>query len=204
MAGGSYLARTQARDFEERRTRIVERAAELYAGRGFLGASLSDLAEACRTSKSLIYHYFASKEDILFEVMHSHVSALLEAAEQITEGKGTAREKLTAITHAFIALYVGAAARHKVLLNELNNLPPDRRADVVTIQRKLIEIVETLIGEIQPSLASPDPLARPAAMLYFGMINWTHTWLDPGGRAEPERIAALAVEIFLDGIATAK
>jgi len=198
------LARTQAPDFEERRTRIVERAAELYAGRGFLGASLSDLAEACSTSKSLIYHYFASKEDILFEVMHGHVSALLEAAEHIVKGEGTAREKLTAMTQAFIALYVGAAARHKVLLNELNNLPPDRRAEVVGIQRKLITIVESLIATITPSLARPNPLARPAAMLYFGMINWTHTWLDPGGRVEPERIAALAVEIFLDGIARAK
>jgi len=198
------LARTQARDFEERRTRIVERAAELYASRGFLGASLSDLADACSTSKSLIYHYFASKEDILFEVMHGHVSALLEAAERIVGGGGTARDKLNAITLAFIALYVGAAARHKVLLNELNNLPPDRRADVVSIQRKLIAIVEKLIGEIAPSLGRPSPLARPAAMLYFGMINWTHTWLDPGGRVEPERIAALAVEIFLDGVATAK
>ena len=198
------MARTQAPDFEERRTRIVERAAELYAGRGFLGASLSDLAEACRTSKSLIYHYFASKEDILFEVMHGHVSALLEDAERVVKGEGTARDKLTAITHAFIALYVGAAARHKVLLNELNNLPPDRRAEVVGIQRKLIAIVENLIGAITPSLARPNPLARPAAMLYFGMINWTHTWLNPGGRVEPERIAALAVEIFLDGIARAK
>lgn len=198
------MARPQARDFEERRTRIVERAAELYAGHGFLGASLSDLAEACNTSKSLIYHYFASKEDILFEVMHSHVSALLGAAERIVKGEGSARDKLTAVTRAFIALYVGAAARHKVLLNELNNLPPDRRAEVVGLQRKLIAIVEDLIGEITPSLARPNPLARPAAMLYFGMINWTHTWLDPGGRVEPERIAALTVEIFLDGIAPAK
>jgi hypothetical protein len=136
--------------------------------------------------------------------MHGHVSALLGAAERVVKGEGTARDKLTAITHAFIALYVGAAARHKVLLNELNNLPPDRRAEVVRIQRKLIAIVEKLIGAIAPSLAGSNPLARPAAMLYFGMINWTHTWLNPGGRVEPERIAALAVEIFLDGIARAK
>ncbi len=33
-------------------------------------------------------------------------------------------------------------------------------------------------------------------MLYFGMINWTHTWLDPRGTVEPERIATLAAEIF--------
>lgn len=195
------MARTQAREFEERRARIVERAAELYAERGFLGASISDLAKACQTSKSLIYHYYASKEDILFEVMHGHVSALLEAAEKIVAEPADARTKLRSMTRAFIALYVGAASRHKVLLNELKNLPSARRTTIVGIQRKLIGIVESVLGEIQPSLARPSPLARPAAMLYFGMINWTHTWLDPKGRAAPEQIAELAFDIFLDGLA---
>src|SRR6185437_11202433 len=64
------MARTQAPDYEERRNAMLEKAAELYAERGFLGASLADLAASCRTSKSLIYHYYPSKEDILFDVMH--------------------------------------------------------------------------------------------------------------------------------------
>jgi hypothetical protein len=41
-------------------------------------------------------------------------------------------------------------------------------------------------------------------MLYFGMINWMHTWLDPEGRAKPQRIADLAVGTFLDGIEKAQ
>jgi len=64
------MARTQAADFEQRREKIVERAAQLFAERGFLGASIADLAKACKTSKSLIYHYYSSKEEILFDVMH--------------------------------------------------------------------------------------------------------------------------------------
>lgn len=196
------MARTQAPEFEERRERIVERAAELYAERGFLGASIADLAELCQTSKSLIYHYYAAKEDILFEAMHSHVSALLEAAEAITATPLAAREKLAAITRAFVVLYVGAAARHKVLLNELKHLPPERQAAIVGVQRRLIAIVEAIIEEIQPALAQPSPLARPATMLYFGMINWMHTWFNPQGAAKPEQIAELAIGIFLDGIAS--
>ena len=60
------MARTQAPDYEERRIAIIDKAAELFARRGFMGASVADLAAACQTSKSLIYHYFPSKEDILF------------------------------------------------------------------------------------------------------------------------------------------
>ena len=72
------MARTQAADYEERREAIVERAADLFASRGFLGASVSDIAKACKTSKSLLYHYYPSKEDVLYAVMLSHVDRLVD------------------------------------------------------------------------------------------------------------------------------
>jgi len=192
------MARTQAADFEERRAAIVEHAARLFADRGFLGASIADLAEACDTSKSLIYHYYDSKEDILFDVMHSHVRALLDAAEEIVAREADPAAKLRQLTLAFVRLYVGAAARQRVLLNELQRLSKEQRAIVIGIQRRLIAIVEGILGELRPDLGSP--MKAPAAMLWFGMINWMHTWLDPHGRVEPGRIAELAVNVFLEGI----
>src|SRR4051794_38276412 len=121
------MARTQAPDYEERRQAIIEKAAELYAERGFLGASLADLAEACDTSKSLIYHYFPSKEDILFEVMQSHIKSLVDAMEAVEMADAPAPEKLRTLTRAFMHLYLGAGARQKVLLNDLSRLPEANR-----------------------------------------------------------------------------
>src|SRR6185312_1242370 len=77
------MARPQAANYDERREHIVAQAAKLYARNGFLGASIADLAAACRLTKSAIYHYYPSKEDILFDVMHSHVLALDETARRI-------------------------------------------------------------------------------------------------------------------------
>lgn len=194
------MARTQAADYEARRAVIVDHAARLFAERGFLGASIADLAAACDSSKSLIYHYYASKEDILFDVMHSHVRALLDAAEEIAARQTSAGTRLRALTQAFMELYAGAAPRQRVLLNDLQHLPKERRAIVVGIQRRLIDIVQGLLGEIRPELSSRAALNRPAAMLFFGMINWTHTWLDPEGRVRPARVAELAANLFLEGI----
>lgn len=194
------MARKQAPDFEQRRDAILENAALLYAEHGFFGASIADLAAACKTSKSLIYHYYPSKEDILFDVMHSHVRALLDAAERVAAEPRLPAAKLHALTQAFMRLYVGAAARHKVLLNELARLAPRQREIIVKIQRRLIDIVQEMLVEIRPELGKRAALKRPAAMLYFGMINWTHTWLNAEGRAAPDKIAALAANLFLDGI----
>ena len=197
------MARTQAADYGVRREAIVEKAARLYAERGFLGASISDLAKVCRISKSLIYHYYPSKEDILFDVMHSHVRALLDAAEAIIARGLAPAEALRAITTEFMKHYAGAAARQKVLLNELNHLPKQRRAIIVDIQHRLIGIVRDILTDLRPELRAKPALGLPAAMLYFGMINWTHTWMDPAGAVKPVRVAELSADIFLDGFVKA-
>jgi AcrR family transcriptional regulator len=198
------MARPQSADYALRREQIVEAAAQLFADKGFLGASIADLAEACGSSKSLIYHYYPSKEDILFDVMHSHVKDLLDSAQMIAARRTGSVEKLKEMTRAFMQLYLGAQNRQRVLLNELDFLPDDQRTIIVDIQRRLIAIVETLLTDIRPALADGNPLQMPAAMLYFGMINWMHTWLDAKGRASPASIAELASGIFLDGIEKAE
>lgn len=193
------MARTQAADYEARRAAIVEKAARLFAQRGFASASISDLSRLCRMSKSLVYHYYSSKEDILFDVMHSHVAALLTAAEGIKEEPLEPRAMLRALTGEFMRLYVGASARQKVLLNEMGSLPADRRALIVGVQRRLIEIVREILIDIRPDLARKVTQQKPAAMLYFGMINWTHTWMRASGAVKPRAIAELACNIFLQG-----
>src|SRR5436305_9449372 len=127
------MARPQSPDYDKRREAILAAAAHLYAERGFAGASVADLAKACRSSKSLIYHYFPSKDDILYAAMAAHLDALVAAAEEATR-TGSAEQRLRTLTRAFMRLYVGAEDSHKVLLNELDNLPPARRAEVVAKQ----------------------------------------------------------------------
>ena len=192
------MARPQSPDYDKRREAILAAAARLYAQRGFAGASVADLAKACSTSKSLIYHYFPSKEDILYAAMAAHLDALVAAAEEATRD-GTPEQRLRALTHAFMRLYVGAEDSHKVLLNELDNLPPARRAEVVAKQRRIIGAVEALVREIRPDAGD---LTLPLTMLFFGMINWTHTWFRPGGAVDADRLADMAVDLMLGGMGT--
>jgi AcrR family transcriptional regulator len=190
------VARPQSPDYDRRREGIVDAAAALYAKRGFQGASVADLAKACDTSKSLIYHYFPAKDDILHAVMAEHLDALVAAAEEASVHDG-AEAKLRAMTVGFMRLYVGAQDRHKVLLNELENLPPAARDDVVAKQRRIIAVAEAVLAEL-----APGSDARVNAMLFFGMINWTHIWFDPNGAVMPEALASRIVELILHGLAS--
>lgn len=190
------MARPQSPDYDQRREAILRAASRLYARQGFNGASIADLAKACKSSKSLIYHYFESKEEILHQVMAAHLDALVAAAAEATR-EGAAEDKLRALTRAFMRLYVGARDDHKVLLNELDNLAPGPRAEVIGKQRRIIAIVEELVRELRPE---SGPLALPLAMLFFGMINWTHTWFRAEGRVSADSLAEMAVALMLDGV----
>jgi AcrR family transcriptional regulator len=195
------MARTQAADFEQRREAIMETAAKLYAQRGFLGASVSEIAAACKTSKSLIYHYYPSKEDILFDVMDSHVQSLVEAAREIETVTGTAEARIRAIAVALMKLYAGAEPNQKVLLNELGNLPEERRMIIVDHQRQLLDIMDRLLIEVRPDLADEKPRRRALTMMFFGMLNFTHTWFDQSGPISGANVATMAADMYIAGLA---
>ncbi len=194
------MARTQAAEYDERKDAIVATAAALFARDGFNGASVADIAKRGKISKSLIYHYYKSKEDILYDVMISHVRALEVAAAEAVAADERPERKLRELTHRFMALYVGAADRHKVLLNDLDRVPKARRAEIVAVQRRLIETVQKLLVEIEPDLKRKNGAPFAAAMLFFGTINWTHTWFDPKGAVSAGALAQMAVDLTLGGV----
>ncbi|MBX9747846.1 MAG: TetR family transcriptional regulator [Hyphomonadaceae bacterium] len=198
------MARKKAAEYDERKQAIVTTAAALFASDGYEGASVSDIAKRGAITKSLIYHYYKSKEDILYDVMISHVQDLETAASEIMADKESPpARRLRELAHRFMALYVGAADRHKVLLNDLGRLPKARRTEIVSVQRRLIEIVQKLLIEIEPSLKHKTGKSFAAAMLFFGEINWTHTWFDPKGPISAGALAEMAVDMVLGGIAKA-
>ncbi len=187
------MARRQAADYEEKREAIVEEAARLFAEKGFAGASLADLAFACDMSKSLFYHYYASKEAILYAVMRGHMDDLLTATVIAPTTDPVA--DLRQFASALLRHYAGAADRQKVLLYELSSLPKGERADIVAKERRLVTHVEEIIRRAMPGIA--QPVLRAQAMLFFGMINWTHSWLKPGGPVARDDVAEMAARMAL-------
>ena len=193
------MARTQAPDYEQRREAIVEVAARLFAKRGFAQTSVSDLSAACSMSKSLMYHYFSSKEDILYAVMASHVDQLESEIDDATSTSADDATQFKDVIRTFMASYAGAADRQKVLLNELDNLPAGKRKIIVAKQRHIIGAMQKLIVGLYPALASDGARARAQTMLIFGMINWTHTWMNPRGPLRAADIAEMVLDFAVPG-----
>lgn len=187
------MARTQAEDYGEKRAAIVEEAAKLFAAKGFDGASLAELAAACGMSKSLFYHYHPSKESILHAVMDGHMEDLLTAIDDRPSDDPAVA--LREFARRLLRLYAGAADRQKVLLYDLARLPAAERRQIVAKEKKLIAHVEDILAHADPK--SGKATIRARAMLFFGMLNWTHTWLKPGAGLTREEVADLAAATIL-------
>lgn len=193
------MARTQAADYDKKREAITGKAAVLFARSGFAGASISELASVCSVSKSLIYHYYESKEEILYGVMSEHIDELISISEEPIDAD-TAQDEFLQYTRSLLTCYAGAADSQKVLLYELEALPTEYRAEIVEKQRRLIKRVEDILGRCKPGIAKKSAQLRTIVMLYFGMLNWTQSWFNPKGPVTREQLADMAVEMTLSSL----
>jgi len=195
------MARTQAADYDQKRDGITDAAAKLFAIKGFGGTSLSEIAAAAKTSKSLIYHYYPSKEAILYDVVITHIGDLTEVCTVMRQQKGEPTERFRIFARALLSHYVGAADSQKILLYEINNLPQDQHQEIISSQRSIINFAETLLRETQPDIEIDRATTRARIMLFFGMLNWTHTWYKSGGEISRDAIADMASEATLAAVA---
>lgn len=191
------MARTQAADYDRKRDAITEHAAQLFARKGFAQASIADIAAKCGVSKSLLYHYYSSKEDILYDIMIGHIDELVEVVDAAAKQSGPPEKILKGLSRKLLHRYIGAADRQKVLLYELDSLPAPQRSEIVTKQRHVIETFESLLIACAPSIAREPHRLRAQTMLYFGMINWTHTWYNSAGKVSRDDLADMAADAAL-------
>jgi AcrR family transcriptional regulator len=188
------MARQQAADYDKKRALITKEAAKLFARDGFDGASILDLATACNTSKSLIYHYYTSKEEILFDVMNAHIELLLCVVRDLEAKTDAPADLFRQLSCGLMRRYTGAANSQKVLLYELGNLSKPEQDEIINKQRQIIDFAEELLIRAAPTAILDHGRLRAHVMLFFGMLNWTHNWFKPSGAVSRDDIADMAAE----------
>lgn len=193
------MARKQANDYGVRRRNILDKAAELFADKGYARSSISELAAACNASKSWLYHYYPSKEAILYDIMRLHVAELVDMAEDALASQGSPQEKFRKLAQNFMEIYVNSGSKHVILLNDRGCLPDDLRKEIMDLQDHVVSCVVKLIVGVNPSVSKTKNFEKPVTMAFLGMINWTYIWFKKDGPISQEQFADLAVDIFLNG-----
>ena len=85
---------------------IASAAARLYSTKGYRETSMEDVAVSAKLSKGGMYHYFSSKEDILYFILSNFMDSLLEGFEQDLENIRDPEDKIRYIIRHHVEAYV--------------------------------------------------------------------------------------------------
>lgn len=193
------MARGKAATFEVQRAAILRAAAQLFADKGYHNASMAELAKACGVSKPLLYHYYRDKDHILFDIADSYMDQLLAIVAGV-EVRGLApRAQLEALIARFMEEYEHSQSQHVVLVQDVKFLQDEQRDIVLTKERQVVAAFAEVIEAVEPGLKKKR-LDKAVAMILFGMINWTFTWLRAGGPLSYADMAPVVTQIVLNGL----
>jgi AcrR family transcriptional regulator len=193
------MARTRANDYDRKRQGILSRSAALFAQHGYTGTSITMIAEACGVSKALMYHYYSSKDAVLFDLLEDHLQNLVTVVEAASQSAGGAEEKLFAISAALLEAYRGADAEHQVQISSLKLLPPEQQETLKELERRLVAIVSDAIAAAIPQVAKKRQHLKPLTMSFFGMLNWHYLWFRDGKGITREKYARMVTSLILAG-----
>ncbi len=190
------MARPKSATHDLKRDQILDVAAQCFAHQSYAAASMNDIAAAGGTSKARLYHYYDSKEAMLFDLLDRYTQRLLAL---IGEAEATAQRRnlddraaLHELIRSFLQEYQTSATRHVALLHATQFLGEAQRETILNRQRDVVSAVTRFLCRAYPQRLTPTNQTAITMML-FGMINWTFTWLRPGG---PMSYAGFAEEVI--------
>lgn len=192
------MARSRAKDYDDKRLTILHRSAELFAASGYVGTSMNTIADACRVSKALLYHYYPDKEAILFDILSSHLEKLVTALQTASTSAADPMERLRTIVGTLLELYRHADAEHQVQIASLKLLPKEKQQSLLASERILVEIMSDALAAAIPA-ARQKRVLKPLTMSVFGMLNWHYLWFREGGLMTRADYADFVVQLVLAG-----
>jgi len=183
----------------ERRSEIYRKALDLFIQKGYGGTSISMIAKAVGMSKANLYHYCSGKEDLFFKIhldyLEKHIIPVINEAE----GLADPRDRIAFVLRK-LTLVNAMDKASRVLIPDIINLNRGHHYEVISIWRRLYDVVCNAMKELQQSGRAVKLRESFQTFLGFGMINWTAFWFDYGRQVNAEELAETVVQTFLNGV----
>jgi AcrR family transcriptional regulator len=183
-----------------RRIEICQTAAQIFHDRGYHATAVSDIARTLGITKAGLYHYFESKEALLFEITTYGLDRVRD--DVIVPARGIRdpgmRLRQIVVRHARLALRGrGAIAQ---LSDEIGALPPAARKQVEERMRAYFDLVRDTLIELHEAgrLRAVDPTVATFGVI--GTILWLPRWYRQNGRLSPNQVAEHVADIALGGL----
>ena len=187
--------------FDRRLAEILDYATEVFAEKGYEGASMRDLSRLSGISLAGLYYYFESKEKLLYFIQQHTFTTIIERLRKRLAASSDPEERIRIFVQNHVEYSVAKQKAMKVLSHEDDVLKNGFGAELAAIKREYYRICVGLVEELkQAEGLTPGTSIRTAVMGLFGMMNWLYTWYNPRFDPGADVLAREFSDIFLQGI----
>jgi AcrR family transcriptional regulator len=177
----------------ETRDRLTRAAMALFLERGFDATTLDDIALAAGVSRRNFFHYFASKEELIFAWQEGFDAALIAAVE----ARPPDEPLMSAAENALVAAAGSFDRREAAAFAKLKQETPALRARDQAKYEALERKFAQALGRRLPGTPRDAMRARLVAMAAVGVLRvFSDAWLAEGGREPPEDYVRKACAAF--------
>jgi AcrR family transcriptional regulator len=193
------MSRPRAIDYEKSRDLILSHAVKAFAQSGYPSASMAELAKACGTSKAGLYHYYPSKEALLFDSLSRYTARLVELATEVTTHNQSSKDRLRQLIRFFLIEYSTSKDFHMALLHDVKFLSVLQQQTIKLQEKAVVQIFADTIQSAFPNSINTSNL-KPLTMSLLGAMNFTFAWLRDDGTITYQQYAQWVAELWLTGI----
>ncbi len=194
------MARTKSTEFDDIKGHILACATKLFAKKGFSNTNIIEIGQACKASKSRMYHYFPSKDSMLEELLRTYVDELLVIVSEIASRSGDPKEIFEIYIHTHLEYYFKHSECHSVLIEDADHLSTVARKELKNAEMKLVSFLTKILQRLNAERYGDRDVTYSHAMLIYGMLNWTYTWYKPSDRMSLDKLSREATNLCLKGI----
>jgi AcrR family transcriptional regulator len=181
--------------------KILVIASEIFAKKGYEATSVREIALKAGLNKATIYHYFSSKEEILFKIMDNAMEEALKNLEAILSEDSDALEKFENVLKFYSKYYVSKQAELSLLVNELNSLKHEYKTLLTEKEKKYVDLMKSVLYELKKKGVLKEELPITVIVFtFFSIIHYTVKWYKPSGKIKVDELSEYFVEIFTKGI----
>jgi len=190
-----------AKEHSERYRTILETAARVICERGYEGAGVQDIADACGLTKAGLYHHIQSKEHLLFEIMSYGMDVFEEEVLLQVSHVEDPLERLRQCMARNIRLVTrGWSKEVTIILHEHDTLSGEARDQINARKKRYVHFLEAAFQEAVDSGRIRRIHPKVAAFSFLGMVLWIYKWYRAGGALSEEQLEEEMVEIFFGGL----
>jgi TetR/AcrR family transcriptional regulator, fatty acid metabolism regulator protein len=191
----------------DKRRLILDAAVRVFARQGFHACRVSDIADEAGVAYGLVYHYFASKDEVLDTLFLERWEVMLELIRAVDAEPLPVREKLRAIASFIVESYRHDPDLMKVIIVEVTRAANSFGNTHIGTIREAYDLIGGMIAKAQAEgVFNAEIESRFAAMAFYGAIEQLLTgWifeLLPHGEEDFERAKWLVVETVCAGLET--